>query len=354
MDPIIRFVKIKPIRVAVFHATGKSPEPEAYNKMKIWADLKGLLKDYLGDDAGLVELKGTIYSGPGILKKAENDLLKLVTKFNEQNKQRRREGKPPKDLDKLPETQAAILEAKARLDIVMEEVDELKKRLANFVVEEKFIEDGKVLQHGLQGSSVLELGGTQVIDGQRTSFNADGKLFFDDPRSPYNQLSCEVYYSKLVPEYQRALKAKKRELFEEALKNGKILPPFCREISNARHFVMFPKCPPIDTKPKPVEVEKPETKKEAIPVAKSDHKMKNEELEYLKQCCPILLRLGGSMVPKMQAAKIRELRLIRKMLPRNHSSRMRAEYNFSSKDKMSFTEFKKRWVQGWLPGYDGI
>lgn len=45
MEPIVRFVKIKPIRVAVFHAEGKSPEPEAYNKMKVWAELKGLIKE---------------------------------------------------------------------------------------------------------------------------------------------------------------------------------------------------------------------------------------------------------------------------------------------------------------------
>ena len=82
--------------------------------------------------------------------------------------------------------------------------------------------------------------------------------------------------------------------------------------------------------------------------------MKNEELEYLKECCPILLGLNGSMAPKMQAAKVRELKLIRKMLPRDHSMRMRAEFSFAPKNRMSYSEFKKRWAQGWTPGYDGI
>ena len=48
--------------------------------------LEGLLKDYSGDEQGMTKIPDTVYNVPAILPKAEQDLQKLITKFNSQNK----------------------------------------------------------------------------------------------------------------------------------------------------------------------------------------------------------------------------------------------------------------------------
>ncbi len=41
----VRIETIPPMRVARFHALGKSPEQEAWGKLRAWAELRGLLED---------------------------------------------------------------------------------------------------------------------------------------------------------------------------------------------------------------------------------------------------------------------------------------------------------------------
>ncbi len=44
-DPIVRFVKIKPMRAAVFNAISKTPETQAHEARIAWAGPKRLLED---------------------------------------------------------------------------------------------------------------------------------------------------------------------------------------------------------------------------------------------------------------------------------------------------------------------
>lgn len=44
-NPIVRFVKIKPMRAAVFNAISKTPETQAHEARLDWAGPKGLLED---------------------------------------------------------------------------------------------------------------------------------------------------------------------------------------------------------------------------------------------------------------------------------------------------------------------
>ncbi len=41
----VRLEKLAPMRVARFHALGRSPEQEAWARLRAWADPRGLLKD---------------------------------------------------------------------------------------------------------------------------------------------------------------------------------------------------------------------------------------------------------------------------------------------------------------------
>lgn len=45
MEPIVRIVKINPIRIAVCNRISKSPEQDSYNALRAWAEPKGLLDD---------------------------------------------------------------------------------------------------------------------------------------------------------------------------------------------------------------------------------------------------------------------------------------------------------------------
>jgi len=45
MEPIVRIVKLDPIRVAVCNRVSKSPENDSYEAMRAWAEPKGLLDD---------------------------------------------------------------------------------------------------------------------------------------------------------------------------------------------------------------------------------------------------------------------------------------------------------------------
>jgi DNA gyrase inhibitor GyrI len=44
-DDLVRIVTAGPFRVAVFHAFGAEPEPEAYDKLSAWARPRGLLDE---------------------------------------------------------------------------------------------------------------------------------------------------------------------------------------------------------------------------------------------------------------------------------------------------------------------
>jgi hypothetical protein len=91
-------------------------------------------------------------------------------------------------------------ESEARLDILMEECDLLKKRLAKMEAAAQTQDDSAVLRYGPAGQGQGDP--LRILDGQRIS-EKQGELFIDDPRSPYNGMKTSDYFAHVVKPFKQ-------------------------------------------------------------------------------------------------------------------------------------------------------
>lgn len=170
--------------------------------------------------ANLPGLRALMDEGEAKIKKYLELMTEVAQVFNHRRDQARKEGlKIP---DSLPED-LAVTDAKirARLDIAQEELQVIRRLLADKEnLEIKEIED-KCLIYGPMGTKKLSGGVAVHVDFQPTKFDEDGVLVIDCPKSPYNGMSVESYVERVVRPFRAAQAAKIKAYYDMDERNRK-------------------------------------------------------------------------------------------------------------------------------------
>jgi len=95
-----------------------------------------------------------------------------------------------------PELFTRKLELEAKLDILLEECDTLRKLQNEFRGREEKEGNDRVLKYGPVGWGQGEP--LRMLDGQNISANGEGELFIDDTRSPYNGMKVVDYRERIM------------------------------------------------------------------------------------------------------------------------------------------------------------
>lgn len=176
-----------------------SSMPSVYS-INIDRDRKGIesiLRQLKGDERGLFFQPDATEPKWSYLKKAEERIKGINEEFKRLKQQKINEGRrPPKEMP--AELQEQLLRGQAELDITLEEIEFLQKKLSNFVVSDQKELDDECLRRGPQGSGKL-IGGLLVeLDGQKVLPDDQGILRICDKRSPYNGLPTSDYFEHVV------------------------------------------------------------------------------------------------------------------------------------------------------------
>jgi len=142
---------------------------------------------------------------------AKNKIAEIRGQFDGMKHTAIREGKmPPTAMPR--QLHDKFLIALAELDVCYEEVDILKKKLAEFEQEEEAEEETKCLEYGPKGSVKLMDGRPAFADGQKCSVDADGLPIISDDRSPYSGMHVSCYKVLVVDKFHRSRRGKNKHV----------------------------------------------------------------------------------------------------------------------------------------------
>jgi len=194
---------------------GKSPflNPKNFSDEKLQAShkdgLECLILEWEGNKNG--DHKGQFYNPMwggawqnSRLLNAKEALAAIDVEFEDLKAATKRSGKrlspdvmPPALIEKR-------LRCEAKLDIVMEEIDALRKELTKWQAKEKKIFDDNILKYGPQGAATGDP--PREIDFQPV-IQKDGDLVINCKESPYDQMKLPDYYEKVVYPFLKARRA---------------------------------------------------------------------------------------------------------------------------------------------------
>lgn len=190
-------------------------------RMRTESGLRSLLEMWEGDENGMTKNKQG-RTVPSKLKEAKNALTEIDKKFEHLRWKALQEGKvPPEDMP--ADLQEKKIEAEAKLDIVKEEIAELKKRLKVFEDKQQKKSDSDMLKYGPKGRINLHGGIPKEIDGQRANVDKHGIPIIDDERSPYDGMTVMAYTALVAEPWEAERTAKDRERrreYKEKLEKG--------------------------------------------------------------------------------------------------------------------------------------
>jgi len=193
---------------------GLSPflNPRSFSDEKLQAShkdgLESLILEWEGQRKG--ERPGQFYNqmwgGAWVnsrLLNAKETLAAIDQEWSDMQAQAERSGKrlPPDQPQELTDKR---LRLEAKLDIVMEEIDALRKELVKYQVKEQKVADNNVLKYGPAGSATGDP--PREIDFQPV-VQKNGELFINCKSSPYDQMKLPDYYEKIVYPFLKARKA---------------------------------------------------------------------------------------------------------------------------------------------------
>ena len=180
------------------------------------------------------------------IKNAELAIAGIEDRFQNVRQQAVNAGhRPPSKMPK--DMTEELLRSEARLDVVLEETEKIRKLLSEIERREQKQDDKKVLQRGPMGAGRLVDGICVWLDGQCVEPDHENVLRIIDDRSPYNGMRTADYF-----EFVQKPWCKLRDKMQtEERKRGEDDPGYSPR-RNAR--------PPLP--PWPVNVPRPEAKEE--------------------------------------------------------------------------------------------
>ena len=111
------------------------------------------------------------------------------------------------------------LKTEAKLDVLGEELDLLRKSLADIESREETVRADNVLKYGPRGHAKGDP--PRMIDGQPV-VEREGELVIICPASPYNEMRLEEYYTLVVSPFLESRRPK--PMTEEERKTGHLRP----------------------------------------------------------------------------------------------------------------------------------
>lgn len=115
-----------------------------------------------------------------------NKIKQIEAQISDHKFQQERQGRAPSVPPELAAEQSRLM---GTLDVCLEELRDVQRRLDTFVEQEQITDDSFVLAYGPRCTGKLRGGQLAVIDGQNVSRTADGVLIINDLRSQYNGMS---------------------------------------------------------------------------------------------------------------------------------------------------------------------
>lgn len=181
--------------------------------LAFWSEsgVRDLLKQWEGTEDGLYPDPGGPYHLVSHLKAAQDALAAVDSKFQNMIIAAQRSGRFP------PETmpQELVIErlaCEARLDVVQEEIDLLKKELARYANRKQEEDDHLILPYGPAGST-QGADPPRSVDGQKIEWNEElGHFVICCKKSPYDGMKLPNYYVHIV----RVWRDEKNRLYREA------------------------------------------------------------------------------------------------------------------------------------------
>ncbi len=202
-----------------------------------WAALK--LADKAGLKSLLIELVGRPEKGRyfdpsfgGSLRdsrvlRAQKVVEGIETEFKRRKQEAQSQGRTvPEEMP--ADLKEKLLQAEARLDTSMEEVDLVQKLLDEIEAREREEADALLLRYGPRGAGRLSGGVLAEIDGQRVGLNEDGEPQIQDERSPFNLMLVRHYREHLVLPFLRSRSGRSRTVRKENL------PPWPAAVPKAK------------------------------------------------------------------------------------------------------------------------
>lgn len=195
-----------------------------------------------------------------LLKKIEERtrrLKEIEQRFAQHQTRCQMEGRHyPENIQDEATTFREWLEAAARLDVAMEEMDLCQERLESFVATEQRQRASDCLQYGPIGIGKLREGHLAVIDGQTVRRGEDGILRIEDPNSPYSGMAIECYKAFVVTPFQLARAEKQKKAMEDLIRLQRENPALALP-ANPPHMGIS-KINKSDLPPWPTEIPQPE------------------------------------------------------------------------------------------------
>jgi hypothetical protein len=176
------------------------------------------LESLIGDADGQFKVGKQLYMAAIPFTKSQ--IKDIEKRFKDHCKKVVNEGREkPTEMPK--ELYEEKLKFMARLDVHLEEVHEIERRLKTDSDKEIEKSDSKVLHNGPQGNGRL-LGGYLIeIDGMNVSLTEDKIPFINDIRAKqFDGFSTADYYKHIVKPWLQAKDAQAKKNMEEAKKNG--------------------------------------------------------------------------------------------------------------------------------------
>ena len=166
--------------------------------------LRALLLQWKGrsEDGEFFYAEGNEYHW-SYLKTAQERIKSINTEFKNLKQLTINEGKhPPKEMP--AEMKERMLKAEAALDICLEEIECLEKKLATFTDSDQKESNSEVLKRGPDGAGRLRDGILILLDGQTVKPDAKNVLRICDTRSPYDGMQTVDYFEYIVPAWHKA------------------------------------------------------------------------------------------------------------------------------------------------------
>jgi hypothetical protein len=182
----------------------------------LWSEAgqRKLLTERIGEEDGqIVDPSG--YWTPGLLLAAEMAVAAVDTRFENMVIKAKRMGRyPPETMPPELVNDKLILEA--RLDIVKEEVDQLKKMLAKHAARKQEENDHLILAQGPQGTT-WGSDPPREVDHQPIRWDEkQGHFVIDCKKSPYDGVRLPDYYAFVCKPWREAKNAAYQEAHKKA------------------------------------------------------------------------------------------------------------------------------------------